>query len=83
MNGYDLADAISGHDAAELVDFTRDGYRRIIALAHTSRAKYRLIDLAEQAGFDVTVAGELDEETRAYRLTLMVPQKVREGGNRL
>lgn len=83
MNGHDLATALEDVDGVELEDFTRDGYKSMWVLAHSSRAKDRVIALAEEADYVATVGGALDEETAAYRLTVQVSERVRKGGNRL
>lgn len=76
--GFELADAFRDSDDVELVDFTRDGYQTMFVRADTHRAKETVAELASEYDFRTEMT-DLDEETAAYRLRVLSPQKVRDG----
>lgn len=50
----EVADKISAHPDAELVTFTRDVYQTMYVNVDTDDAREELIELGEEAGYDVT-----------------------------
>lgn len=70
-----VADAISEHPEAELVDFTRDVYRTMYVSASTDSAADEVATVGEDAGYSVTRRGP-----DGQRLVLEAPQRGLEKG---